>query len=143
MTAVMMALHQMLPGQPAEPLPPRVITENAADAAGGERVMDEMEEPHRKAATLTAHFGFGAAAGAAYVPLAGKSGLAPAAEGALYGLAVWGGAYLGLMPATGLYRSATEDRPARNVAMITAHLVWGASLGLIYHAFRKRTVEGF
>ena len=143
MTAVMMALHQILPGEPPTPLPPRVITENVADAAGADQAMDEMGEPAKKAATMAAHFGYGAAAGVAYLPLAGKSNLPPAAEGALFGLAVWGGSYLGLMPATGLYKSATDDAAARNVLMIAAHLVWGASLGVIYDALRKRTVEGF
>jgi hypothetical protein len=119
MTAVMMALHQILPGEPPTPLPPRVITENVADAAGADQAMDEMGEPSKKAATMAAHFGYGAAAG------------------------VWGGSYLGLMPATGLYKSATDDAAARNVLMIAAHLVWGASLGVIYDALRKRTVEGF
>src|SRR5688572_29168635 len=128
MTAVMMALHQILPGEPATPLPPRVITENAAEAAGAKRVMDEMDEPEKKATTLAAHFGYGAAAGAAYIPFAGKTSLPPAAEGALFGLAVWGGSYLGLMPATGLYKSDTDDAHARNTLMIAAHLVWGASL---------------
>jgi uncharacterized membrane protein YagU involved in acid resistance len=143
MTAVMMALHQILPGEPSSPLPQRVITENVAEAAGAERMMNEMAEPAKKATTLAAHFGFGATAGAAYIPFAGKSSLPPAAEGALFGLAVWGGSYLGLMPATGLYKSATDDAPARNVLMIAAHLVWGASLGVLYDALRKRKVEGF
>ncbi|MEJ7606229.1 MAG: DUF6789 family protein [Bryobacteraceae bacterium] len=65
--------------------------------------------------------------------IAGKSGLPPAAEGALYGLAVWGGSYLGVMPATGLYKSATEEPAARNALMIAAHLVWGAALGVIFN----------
>lgn len=124
MTATMIALHKMLPGEPERPLPPREITENAAAAA-------DAPEPGT-AATLGAHFSYGAAAGMAYLPFAGKSGMNPAAEGALFGLAVWGGSYLGLMPATGLYRSATDDATARNVLMVTAHLVWGASLGLIF-----------
>ena len=104
--------------------------------------MDDMHEHEKTAATLAAHFGYGAAAGAAYIPFAGKSGLAPAAEGALFGLAVWGGSYLGVMPATGLYSSAKDEPAARNALMIAAHLVWGASLGVIYDALRKRTVEG-
>jgi uncharacterized membrane protein YagU involved in acid resistance len=105
--------------------------------------MDSMDEDGRKATTLAAHFSYGAAAGVAYLPVAGKSGLPPAAEGALFGLAVWGGSYLGLMPATGLYKSATEEPGARNVLMIAAHLVWGASLGVIYDVLRKRNIEGF
>ena len=133
MTAVMLGLHRALPGEPDRPLPPREITENAADTAGLGPEMAAAEEPTRKGTTLAAHFGYGAAAGMAYIPVAGKSGLNPAAEGALYGLAVWGGSYLGLMPATGLYRSATEEPAARNVLMITAHVIWGAALGLLYH----------
>jgi uncharacterized membrane protein YagU involved in acid resistance len=136
MTAVMMALHRTLPGESNRPLPPRVITENAAD-------MDGMDEGSRDAASLTAHFSFGAAAGVAYVPLAGKSGLPPAAEGALFGVAVWGASYLGLMPATGLYNSAKDEPAQRNLLMITAHLVWGASLGVIYNMLSKREIEGF
>jgi putative membrane protein len=124
MSATMAALHNLLPGEPERPLPPREITENAAAAA-------DMPQPGT-GATLAAHFGYGAAAGAAYLPFAGKSGMHPAAEGALFGLAVWGGSYLGLMPATGLYRPATEEPAARNALMVTAHLVWGASLGLLF-----------
>jgi putative membrane protein len=134
MTATMMALHHLLPGEPERPLPPREITENAAAAA---------DLPHPDTwATLGAHFSFGAAAGVEYLPFAGKSGMNAAAEGALFGLAVWGGSYLGLMPATGLYRPATEDPTARNVMMVTAHLVWGASLGLLFHRLTARERNG-
>jgi uncharacterized membrane protein YagU involved in acid resistance len=129
MTAVMVGLHRLLPGEPDSPLPPRQITENAAEATG---VADQMDEPEREGATLAAHFGYGATAALGYVPFVGSSGLPPAAEGALYGLAVWGGSYLGLMPATGLYRSATDEPAARNALMIAAHLVWGAALGITF-----------
>ena len=133
MTAAMVALHKTLPGEPARPLPPREIVENAAEAA-------DAPEPGT-AATLGAHFSYGAAAGVAYLPFAGKSGMNPAVEGALFGLAVWGGSYLGLLPATGLYRSATEDATGRNVLMVTAHLVWGAALGVIFSKLTQRGVE--
>lgn len=139
MTAVMMALQQVLPGEAEKPLPPRVITENLADSSGAG---NDTDEGTLKAATLAGHFSFGAAAGVAYVPLAGKSGLPAAAEGALFGLAVWGGSYLGLMPATGLYQSAREEPGPRNLLMITAHVVWGASLGILYDVLRKRNIEG-
>jgi hypothetical protein len=52
----MMALHQVLPGEPNAPLPPRTITENAADAAGAGEAMDNMDEGGRKATALAAHF---------------------------------------------------------------------------------------
>jgi uncharacterized membrane protein YagU involved in acid resistance len=131
MTAVMVALHRALPAHHQEPLPPRQITETVAAETG---VEEKMDEDSRRAATLAAHFGYGAAAGLGYVAMAGKSGLPPAAEGILYGLAVWGGSYLGLMPATGLYRSAVDEPATRNALMISAHVVWGAALGLTFHA---------
>ena len=135
MSAVMVAIHKALPARDQDPLPPRQITENAAAQAG---VNDKLDDGDRKAATIAAHFGYGAVVGAGYAPMAGKSGLHPAAEGALYGLAVWGGSYLGLMPATGLYRSATEEPATRNAMMITAHIVWGAALGLVFHSLTRR-----
>lgn len=128
MSAVMTALHAALPSDQQHPLPPRYITENAAATAGVS--LGDSETEH-KAGTLAAHFGYGTAAGVGYAAFAGKTGLHPATEGALYGLAVWGGSYLGLMPATGLYKSATEEPTARNLLMIAAHLVWGAALGVV------------
>jgi putative membrane protein len=133
----MLILHQVLPGEPPTPLPPQEITENVADTAGAGEAMDDAGESGRNAVTTAAHFGYGAAAGLGYIPFAGKSGMHPAAEGALYGLAVWGGSYLGVMPATGLYRSATDEPAARNVLMVTAHLVWGAALGMVYERLTR------
>lgn len=127
MTAGMVALHQLLPADQQHPLPPQQITENAAEAAG----VPLQSESSQEGTALAAHFSYGAAAGAGYASFAGKTGLEPAVEGALYGLAVWGGSYLGLMPATGLYKSATEEPAARNLLMIAAHVIWGAALGVI------------
>jgi hypothetical protein len=134
MTVAMLAFHRALPAQDKEPLPPRQIVENAADTAGVDLGLGE--ETH-EAVTLAAHFSYGATVGALYGPAAGATGLPRAAEGALYGLAVWGGSYLGVLPGAGLYRSATEEAPARNALMIAAHLIWGASLGVIVGVLTK------
>src|SRR6188508_239336 len=48
-----------------------------------------------------------------------------AAEGALYGVGVWGASYLGLLPGAGLYPAATDESAGRNALMISAHLIWG------------------
>ena len=126
MTAAMAALHTTLPESQQTALPPRQIVENAA-AAGAP--VGDSDAAHEVMAAV-GHFGYGAAAGAGYAAFARKTGLHPAIEGALYGLAIWGGSYLGLMPATGLYKSATEEPAERNLLMIAAHVVWGASLGV-------------
>ena len=128
MTIAMNAMHRALPEKDQHPLPPRHIAENAAAAAGVD--LGASEDTH-EAATLAAHFGYGAAAGSIYAPFAGSTGLPRAAEGALYGVGVWGASYLGLLPGAGLYPAATEESPARNGLMISAHLIWGASLGLL------------
>lgn len=141
MTAAMVALQQLMPNVSQAPLPPEQIIENVAEAAGAGDALKSMPEPAQKATTLAAHFGYGATAGVGYIPVAGKSGLPAAAEGALYGLAVWGGSYLGIIPATGIYHAATEEPKARNVLMIAAHVVWGAALGVIYQQLTKRRIE--
>lgn len=138
MTAAMQAMHRALPAHEQEPLPPRQITENAAATAGVDLGEDETT---LESATMAAHFAYGASVGAMYGPIAGATGMPRAAEGMLFGLAVWGGSYLGLIPGAGLYRSAKDESPARNGLMITAHLIWGASLGLIAGYLIDRHVQ--
>jgi hypothetical protein len=82
------------------------------------------------AATLAAHFGFGAATGALFA--AGSKELQhqyPVAAGIGYGLCVWAGSYLGWVPGLRLMPPATRQPAARNIMMIAAHVVWGATLG--------------
>jgi hypothetical protein len=130
MTVAMIAMHRMLPEQHKDALPPRQITDNAATQAG----VDMEGEETRKAAALAAHFGYGASAGALYGSVAGAVKAPSAVEGMLFGLAVWGGSYLGLLPGAGLYRSAKDEPAPRNAMMIAAHLIWGASLGVLTEA---------
>ena len=54
-----------------------------------------------------------------------------AARGALFGLLVWGVSYLGWVPAAKILPPAHRDRRDRQVTMVIAHLVFGASLGLL------------
>lgn len=135
MTAVMAALHRVLPHEEGvREMPYRTIIENAAHAAGAGEALHSLDETEKQGVSVMAHLSFGATAGAGYPAFAGRTGLHPAAEGALYGLAVWGGSYLGVMPATGLYRAPTEDTASRNLMLVAAHAVWGAALGLAWHA---------
>jgi hypothetical protein len=55
----------------------------------------------------------------------------PVAGGAAFGLAVWAGSYLGWLPAAGILRPASEHPARRNALMIAAHVVWGATTGLL------------
>lgn len=137
MSVVMLAFHQALPKRDQYALPPEIITARASEKAGLAEELPRRED--KQAATVVAHFGYGAVAGAGYAAVAGATGLPAAASGALYGLAVWGASYLSLMPATGLYPSAKDEPASRNAMMIAAHLVWGASLGVFFEKLSDDT----
>jgi uncharacterized membrane protein YagU involved in acid resistance len=125
MTGLMEVGFHALPDDEQYPLPPRQITTELGRQWGFWR---ELSEKGKELATLAAHVSYGGAVGAAYA-----TALPPrswgAGTGAIYGLGVWAGSYLGLLPAMGLLRPATKQPLARNVLMIAAHLVWGAALG--------------
>jgi uncharacterized membrane protein YagU involved in acid resistance len=126
MTVAMELMLRMLPEEEQYPLAPRIITMKAADSVD---LKSEMNETERTTATLVSHFAYGASVGALYAPVREKIPLPPVAAGACYGLAVWAGSYLGLLPALGVLRPATEHPVRRTALMIAAHLVWGAALG--------------
>jgi uncharacterized membrane protein YagU involved in acid resistance len=117
MTAAMRRMRPLLPAEDSYPLPPREIV----DATSG-RAEDEQA---RRRHTLLAHFAFGAASGAVFALLRPRGGLA---AGAGYGVAVWAASYLGWVPAARILKPATRHPWRRNLLMIAAHLVWGASL---------------
>jgi uncharacterized membrane protein YagU involved in acid resistance len=131
MTAVMEGVRRLLPPDQQDPLPPRQITERAADAVG---LADDLTEDQKEAATAAAHFGFGATAGAAYGLVAPHLPFGPVGNGVGYGLAVWAGSYFGWLPATGLYKEPENEPAGRHLKMAVSHVVWGVTLGLIHHA---------
>jgi uncharacterized membrane protein YagU involved in acid resistance len=128
MSLAMKLMHEQLPPGEKYPLPPRQVAEGLAEAAG---VNEHMDEDDREAATWASHFAYGAACGAAYGALAGGLKKHGALAGAGFGVAVWAGSYLGWLPAAGIIRPATEHPPRRNALMITAHVVWGLTAGLV------------
>jgi hypothetical protein len=58
-------------------------------------------------------------------------GAPPALSGAGFGVAVWAGSYSGRLPAAGILSPATRHPPRRNALMIAAHVVRGATAGLV------------
>ena len=82
------------------------------------------------AATLVSHLGYGATMGLLYTPVARKLPLPAALKGILFGLVVWVGSYLGLLPLLGMWESAYVEPSRRNLMMIAAHVAWGASTGV-------------
>ncbi len=129
MTLAMKLMHEQLPREEQYPLPPRQVTEGMAEAAG---VNEHLAEEERKAATWVSHFAYGAACGALYGALSGgRAAGHPAVAGVCFGVAVWAGSYLGWLPAAGILSPATEHPARRNALMVAAHVVWGATTGVV------------
>lgn len=135
MTLAMKALHRQLPPEERYPLPPAEITAKLGEEVG------MPEKPHTSsqlALTLAAHFGYGAAAGGLYAPLARRLPGHPLAKGIGFGLTVWTVSYLGLLPSLGILTPATEHPARRNALMIAVHVLWGAVLGLSFESLNQR-----
>ena len=136
MTSAMRLLHRRLPPSERYPLPPREIMERLIPDAG----RTARSETGRQQATLVAHFGYGAAAGALYAAAGGGRG--PLA-GAAYGVAVWGASYLGHLPALGILEPAVRHPLRRNALMIAVHLVWGATMAASLRELEAAETEIF
>ncbi len=139
MSLAMKLMHEQLPREEQYPLPPREITEEVADKAGA---IEHMDEEQRQAATWASHFAYGAACGALYGALSGEGAdERPVLAGVGFGLAVWAGSYLGWLPAAGVLAPATKHPARRNALMIAAHLVWGATTGLVVEKLSDGSAE--
>jgi uncharacterized membrane protein YagU involved in acid resistance len=152
MTASMYLMHRALPEEQRYPLPPRQIVDNAAAQSGletetpgrahhsGERRtgLEDIARDERAGVALASHFAFGAMAGGGYGPIARARPASPVLAGITYGLMVWGSQYLGVLPAVGVLSHASNHPARRNALMIAAHVVWGASLGILADRFVRR-----
>jgi putative membrane protein len=136
MTVAMILWHRRLPHREQYPLPPREITMKLARKTGLE---EHMSDEAKSAATLVAHFAYGAAAGAVYGALSERLPVPAVIKGVGCGLLVWTGSYLGLLPSTGILNLATDHPARRNLLMIGAHIVWGAALGMVTQILQQES----
>jgi uncharacterized membrane protein YagU involved in acid resistance len=134
MTAAMVAMHRKLPGHHRYPLPPRRITMRVADMLG---VKHRLKQEHRTGLTMLAHFGYGASVGTLFGVIAPRQSSRAIPAGVGYGLLVWAGSYLGILPTMELHRPAHREPHERNLLMIAAHVVWGAVLGALVPYMRR------
>jgi uncharacterized membrane protein YagU involved in acid resistance len=128
MTVFMLATQRFLPRGQRYDLPPEIITKQLTARAG---IKQHMNKSQILAATTAAHFGYGAAMGLLYGPLVRRLPLPGIAKGILFGLVVWAASYLGLLPLLGISASAGKEPLRRNLMMMAAHVVWGASMGVV------------
>jgi hypothetical protein len=134
MTVFWEVMHERLPGEPPRPLPPREVAEGLAVKAG---VRGDLSERNMQDLSLALHFGYGTATGALFGALAPRQPAAAVAAGMLFGLGVWAGSYLGWLPKFGVRQPIDYDPVTRTKLMISSHLVWGASAGLLTAGSRK------
>jgi putative membrane protein len=131
----MVLWHRRLPWREREALPPAKITHNALEDIG---VADDLSQEEMTAATIGNHFGYGTATGALYGLITQSTSIPPVHAGIAFGLTVWATSYLGWLPALGWHRSAMGEPRPRNAMMIAAHIVYGASLGLLTDILSRR-----
>lgn len=139
MSIVMLGLHRLLPMYERYPVEPYRITTRMARRVGLTRRMTHTE---REVAATVAHFSYGAAAGAVFVPWAVRLPVPLALTGIVFGLFVWTASYMGLLPAIGILSPAQKHPARRNALMIAAHVVWGAALGWLVQLGQDMESEG-
>ncbi len=135
MTALMLRGHRHLPHWQRYKLPPRIITDRLlghSNYAHGRSKSDRW----KAARAIAAHFAFGAVCGAGY-PEFRRLTAGSVLSGPIYGIAIWAGSYLGWVPATDAMAPAVRQPRERVLLMVTAHIVWGTSLGLLQNALEK------
>jgi hypothetical protein len=124
--------------------PPAQIAEAGLHAAGAE----DVPRPVKNAASALLHFAFGGVAGATFAAwarraerralVASRRGVRAARNGraraglagAVFASMVWAASYMGWVPALGVMPPAHRDRRDRPWSMLTAHWIYGATLGL-------------
>jgi putative membrane protein len=100
-----------------EPEPPELLAEKIAGR--------ELSPVEKTATAETIHWGFGAAAGAAYGALAEYFPAATDKDGASFGLALATLTHEGALPAMGLSAPPEEQTPREHTSEMATHLVFG------------------
>jgi len=113
---------------------PMQMEQVARGVAKKMRIYREMDRSERDTFTWISHFGFGAAAGALFPLLAGKTENHAVIKGVAFGMGVWATSYLGVLPKMGIMRFPTREPTHTVVEEIVSHVVWGAALGLVAKA---------
>ena len=120
-------------------IPDEPASRKAASAAAEAVTGVPLSEDEKDAAGLLFHCSFGAAVGAVYGALAATAPKVTMGAGLPYGAAVFlTAAELGV-PLAGLARRPTEYPPARHVAALAAHLVYGVTLEAVRRLLMRRT----
>jgi hypothetical protein len=136
MAIYMKAFQQLAPSTRWQSLPPRQIATRIGRRLGLRR------NGGGTAATALGHLGYSIAAGSLYPVARPLLPGPPLLKGALFGVGLWGAGYLGWVPAAGILRPATRETAGRNLMMITAHVLYGATTALVAERVLRRRKNG-
>jgi uncharacterized membrane protein YagU involved in acid resistance len=99
---------------------------------------ENLRTNERDCASTVAHFGYGAAMGAAY-PMVTRLPLPSGTRGPAYGLLVCAASYAGWLPAIETLPPPQRRPFGRNLLLIAAHLVWGATTEALTQQVSRRS----
>lgn len=114
--------------------PPERIVEHGMAAA------DEPPDPDTLDAIAgAAHLAFGTVGGAAFGLLMSSRASVTGQRLAIpWALIIWAVSYFGWIPALRILPPPSEDRPGRAWTMLSAHIVYGGTLGILWRMLRTR-----
>lgn len=129
MSVAMLVMWFFLPWHEKYTLPPGKITNRVTEATGLKQHLDKQE---LAVLTIIFHFLYGAFIGGIYGLFAKKIPFPSVLKGIGYGLFVWLASYEGWLPAMDILPPAKDHPTGRNILMIIAHIIWGATAGFLF-----------
>ncbi len=133
MTLILFGVAPFLPHVKA--FPPKMAVKMVTEKAGLWQLLSARQ---RSWLSWGGHFGYGALMGSVYVRIAKKYRVSGVGSGVAFGLAVWAGSYLGMLPALGIKQPLRKSYWDDHVQLVAAHLVWGAVLGWLVNESDKK-----
>src|SRR3954454_23421440 len=113
--------------------PPQVIVDTVVAAVDA----DGRGRDQRRVLAATSHVAFGVANGILFSVLHRMRGFRGAtAFGLAYGIGLYTVSYAGLIPFVGILPVPNRDQRSRQVALVAAHLAYGATAGQVISRFR-------
>lgn len=138
MSVSMLVMYFFLPWHEKYTLPPGKITNRLTEATGLKQHLDKQE---LAVLTIIFHFLYGAFIGGIYGLFAKKIPFPPVPKGIGYGLFVWFTSYAGWLPAMDILPPAKDHPTGRNILMIVAHIIWGATAGFLFNRLTQPSRE--
>jgi putative membrane protein len=138
MSAVHHALSNVMPRPPAGAQQEEDATVKVASGVTRALLQRDIPEDSKPRAGSIVHYGFGATVGAVYGGIAEAVPRVTVGAGLPFGVAVWLGAHVIMVPAAGLAPPPWRRPFAAELLEFVAHLLYGATTELVRRSLRRR-----